>query len=105
TVLRNAADLWWSELAKYGVNPNLNLTTTEFNRGIGHWSQMAWAKTVKLGCGVKSCPGVGTIVVCNYSPAGNYLNQLIYKAGTPCSACSGYTVTACASPLCVAPSN
>ncbi|KAH7708170.1 venom allergen-like protein vap-2, partial [Aphelenchoides avenae] len=54
-------------LAKYGANPNLNLTTTEFNQGIGHWSQMAWAKTVKLGCGVKSCPGVGTIVVYNYS--------------------------------------
>ncbi|KAH7702317.1 venom allergen-like protein vap-2 [Aphelenchoides avenae] len=105
TVLRDAADLWWSELAEYGVNPNLNLTLNEFNRGIGHWSQMAWAKTVKLGCGVKSCPGLGTIVVCNYSPAGNYLNQLIYKAGNPCSDCSGFSVTACASPLCVAPSN
>ncbi|KAH7715317.1 VAP1 protein [Aphelenchoides avenae] len=38
TVLNDAADYWWSELAEHGVNPNLNLTLSEFNRGIGHWS-------------------------------------------------------------------
>ncbi|KAH7724950.1 venom allergen-like protein vap-2 [Aphelenchoides avenae] len=73
TALKAAADLWWKELADYGIsNPsNPVLTSEEFNRGIGHWSQMAWAKTTKIGCGVQTCTSQGgfTIVVCNYSPA------------------------------------
>ncbi|KAI1699206.1 cysteine-rich secretory protein family domain-containing protein [Ditylenchus destructor] len=38
--LQAAADLWWSELAQFGMNPDLNLTAAEVNKGIGHWSQV-----------------------------------------------------------------
>ncbi|KAI1706675.1 cysteine-rich secretory protein family domain-containing protein [Ditylenchus destructor] len=62
---------------------------------------MAWAKTTKLGCGVQYCSDGGfTIVVCNYSPAGNYINQLVYQAGAPCSQC----ITAYSDQLCAPPS-
>ena len=34
------------------------------------FSQMAWAKTTKIGCGVQWCPSNPmTIVVCNYKAA------------------------------------
>ena len=61
---------WWNEL---GVNGGINLgdLTIDMNKfyGIVHWSQMAWAKTTGVGCGVKWCPGSPmTFVVCNYKP-------------------------------------
>ncbi|KAI1702476.1 cysteine-rich secretory protein family domain-containing protein [Ditylenchus destructor] len=69
--LVGASNLWWSELKENGFhNPDLILTQKEWDNGIGHWSQMAWAQTESLGCGVKYCEKEGfTIVVCNYSPA------------------------------------
>jgi hypothetical protein len=108
--LTAAANWWSSELASYGVNTALNFTKAEFDKTIGHWTNMVWAKTTKVGCAVKLCPAnpantkvqtEHTYVVCNYSPAGNWLNWLIYEKGTPCSKCqSGST---CSSPLCLTP--
>ncbi|KAI1718946.1 cysteine-rich secretory protein family domain-containing protein [Ditylenchus destructor] len=68
-VLRDASNSWWKELNDYGFSTDLVLTLNEFNKGIGHWSQMAWGRTTHIGCGVKYCPGLFTLVVCNYLPA------------------------------------
>ena len=69
--LQQACEGWWNELNQFGIQPSLQLTTFELGKGIGHWSQMAWAKTAKIGCGVGNCPNSywKTYVVCNYSPA------------------------------------
>uniref|UniRef100_A0AC34Q3M8 SCP domain-containing protein n=1 Tax=Panagrolaimus sp. JU765 TaxID=591449 RepID=A0AC34Q3M8_9BILA len=99
--LKNAADLWWNELEKYGgITPtNVVLTIQNFNLGIGHWSQMAWGKTTTIGCGYKSCPTQRmSIVVCNYRTTGNYLNQNIYEIGKPCTSngqCTTYPNSKC----------
>ena len=69
--LKMAADLWWKELQDLGgITPtNVLLSMDVFNKGIGHWSQMAWGKTTTVGCGYKSCPAQRmTLVVCNYRP-------------------------------------
>ncbi|KAH7714583.1 venom allergen-like protein vap-2 [Aphelenchoides avenae] len=75
--LTAAAESWWSELQKVVVSSNLTLVGDEYLK-IGHWSQMAWAASAKLGCGVQWCETKGdvtgdwskfTYVVCNYSPA------------------------------------
>ncbi|KAI1699485.1 ancylostoma secreted protein [Ditylenchus destructor] len=51
---------------------------------------MAWEKTREIGCGVSHCPDQSmTMVVCNYSPAGNYLNQRVYISGPPCTQSTG----------------
>ncbi|KER21617.1 hypothetical protein T265_10111 [Opisthorchis viverrini] len=48
-----------------------------------HYTQMAWASSTSLGCGVKHCPKNGTtLYVCNYKPPGNYRGQKPYTAGT-----------------------
>ncbi|KAK5739876.1 hypothetical protein LTR17_004972 [Elasticomyces elasticus] len=50
----------------------------------GHFSQIVWKSTTKVGCATQHCPGglanVGSDVspyftVCNYSPPGNYANE------------------------------
>jgi len=50
----------------------------------GHFSQIVWKSTTKIGCATQHCPkglaNVGTDVspyftVCNYSPPGNYANE------------------------------
>jgi Cysteine-rich secretory protein family len=44
----------------------------------GHFTQVAWATSYKVGCGYKS--GFGT--VCNYSPGGNFNGKNPYTCGS-----------------------
>ncbi|PIC34970.1 hypothetical protein B9Z55_014471 [Caenorhabditis nigoni] len=93
----SAAMAWQQEFQKFGWATNyfdMNL----FNTGVGNATQMAWAKTSLVGCGVKNCgkdaSGMNRVsVVCHYKPLGNYLDQMIYVSGFTCSQCP--TGTAC----------
>ncbi|KHJ85836.1 SCP-like protein [Oesophagostomum dentatum] len=50
---------------------------------IGHYTQMAWETSYKLGCSVEHCSSM-TYVVCQYGPTGNAPNYPIYTVGDPC---------------------
>ncbi|KAH7704161.1 venom allergen-like protein vap-2 [Aphelenchoides avenae] len=84
-----AINWWWGELAEigwYGAG-NHTLTradadNTEQHETITHWSNAAWAKTFKLGCGISKG---GFNVCCQYGPGGNYVNQAVYPPGQPCA--------------------
>jgi pathogenesis-related protein 1 len=43
----------------------------------GHYTQMVWRDTRRLGCGVSECRDK-MIVVCHYDPKGNYLGRKPY---------------------------
>ncbi|CAA94335.1 SCP domain-containing protein [Caenorhabditis elegans] len=95
---------WEKEFQDYGWSSN-TLSMSLFNTGIGHATQMAWAKTNLIGCGVKNCGkdtnGFNKVtVVCQYKPQGNYLNQNIYTSGTTCSKCPSGTSCEAATGLC-----
>lgn len=94
--LKQSADLWWAELKQYGVAGfSSGDTTYKGNMGnVGHMTQMGWAKTTKIGCGVQWCPNKPmTIVVCNYKVAGNMMGSPIYEIGSPCSSNGQCTTT------------
>ncbi|CAG0880032.1 unnamed protein product [Cyprideis torosa] len=77
---------------------------------VGHYTQMVWATSHKVGCGMHFCPATSNpssnssikadinlkkrppyfTYVCNYCPIGNYIHKLgePYRAGTACSDCS-----------------
>ncbi|PIO77607.1 SCP-like protein [Teladorsagia circumcincta] len=86
-----SSQLWWDELKEYGVGPANNLTQELWDRpnmAIGHYTQMAWDRTYRLGCSIQHCPTF-TYAVCQYGPPGNYMNQLIYTTGEPCTSDAG----------------
>ena len=61
-----------------------------FSAGVGHYTQIVWAKTRLIGCGAISYKGNGwnnNYIVCNYGQAGNFIGSKIYSRGRPCSAC------------------
>ncbi|KAF7632308.1 G_PROTEIN_RECEP_F1_2 domain-containing protein [Meloidogyne graminicola] len=70
--LLQACDMWWSECKEKGIQASLVLDMNEFNKGIGHCTQMAWATTTSIGCAVQRCPASTwkTYLVCQYSPPG-----------------------------------
>ncbi|RAK79462.1 CAP domain-containing protein [Aspergillus fijiensis CBS 313.89] len=57
----------------------------------GHFSQIVWKGTTKVGCATVTCPSLGNVdaaealpfTVCNYSPAGNYAGEYGTNVGKP----------------------
>jgi uncharacterized protein YkwD len=59
-----AIRLWYSERGKYDFRkPGFSLAT-------GHFTQIVWVNTTKVGMGLCSANG-GTVVVADFSPPGN----------------------------------
>uniref|UniRef100_A0A1I7U092 SCP domain-containing protein n=1 Tax=Caenorhabditis tropicalis TaxID=1561998 RepID=A0A1I7U092_9PELO len=101
----DSSKAWWSELKDFGVGSDNILTSAVWDRGVGHYTQMAWETTTHIGCFVQNCPSF-TYSVCQYGPTGNYMNQLIYTKGAPCTAdadCPGTQTCSVAEALCVIP--
>lgn len=67
-----AVNLWVSEKANYYY------PTNTCNGVCGHYTQVVWRKSVRIGCGKARCDNGGTIISCNYDPRGNYVNEKPY---------------------------
>ncbi|XP_064470117.1 scoloptoxin SSD976-like [Ornithodoros turicata] len=81
----NALNTWWDE---YKRTNSAIVRSYVFSASNGHFTQMAWARTTKVGCGATDCPRLGgRYMVCNYSPGGNIIRQPIYQQGSACSQC------------------
>ncbi|TRZ26916.1 hypothetical protein HGM15179_000157 [Zosterops borbonicus] len=80
---------WFNEVSSYDFRTN---TCTHV---CGHYTQVVWAESYKVGCAIHFCTTVENFprlsdaahFVCNYGPAGNYPRKP-YKEGQPCSRCS-----------------
>jgi pathogenesis-related protein 1 len=66
---------WAAEAANYDYDSN-----TCARAQCGHYTQVVWSATREVGCGVGHCPRLTyrTTLVCQYSPAGNYVGQRPY---------------------------
>ncbi|CAH8595066.1 unnamed protein product [Schistosoma intercalatum] len=70
--IKSGVDAWFNEHKLYDYNHNNCMECM-------HYTQMAWAKTTDIGCGVASCPKNGLSIVCNYGPGGNWNNEKPYE--------------------------
>jgi uncharacterized protein YkwD len=70
----DAVNLWVREKANYSYASN------QCSGVCGHYTQVVWKATTKVGCAVSSCPNLryGNTVVCDYGPGGNYQGQRPY---------------------------
>jgi len=86
---------------------NMNSDLTGNGGVIGHYTQMVWADTNKIGCAISMCHRIaegygesslnsyidqydlnGWNLVCHYTPPGNWIDQVAYKTGSTGSECS-----------------
>ncbi|XP_067416020.1 glioma pathogenesis-related protein 1-like isoform X2 [Emydura macquarii macquarii] len=99
-------NIWTGSLSLFSVNAALkkwydevkdyNFETHSCTSVCGHYTQVVWATSYKVGCAVQFCPTVtsfkgltnGAHFICNYGPAGNYPTQP-YETGAACRNCNG----------------
>ncbi|XP_004418623.1 PREDICTED: GLIPR1-like protein 1 [Ceratotherium simum simum] len=83
---RSAIVSWYKEDQFYNIN---NLSCSKV---CGHYTQVVWANSYKVGCAITVCSNPGkapsAVFVCNYGPAGNYRNVAPYSKGASCSKCA-----------------
>ncbi|XP_004676563.2 PREDICTED: glioma pathogenesis-related protein 1 [Condylura cristata] len=98
----SAITSWYNEVKDYNFKGN------KCSHVCGHYTQLVWANTYKVGCAVEFCQRVsgfeslsnGAHFICDYGPAGNYPTRP-YTKGSPCSACRKDDV--CLDNLCANP--
>ncbi|XP_006881982.1 PREDICTED: cysteine-rich secretory protein 2 [Elephantulus edwardii] len=90
TFWSTAIQSWYDESLNftYGVGP------TTSNSVVGHYTQLVWYSSFRIGCGIAFCPNQEEFkyfYVCHYCPAGNNVNQkhFPYKEGPLCASCPG----------------
>ncbi|MEO8401396.1 MAG: CAP domain-containing protein [Gammaproteobacteria bacterium] len=76
--ISTAIRAWYVEGANYSYH------LPGFSYHTGHFTQLVWKSSKKLGCGYATCNGnngtPGKYLVCEYSPAGNITNRNYFKA-------------------------
>lgn len=56
--------MWYDEVGMYAYGSGFSMST-------GHFTQVVWRNTQRLGCAMASCGG-NAVYVCSYDPPGNY---------------------------------
>ncbi|XP_038566207.1 cysteine-rich venom protein [Micropterus salmoides] len=91
---KDVVDAWHSEVAHY-LYPN---GSTD-GESIGHYTQVVWNSSYRVGCAVTLCPNNIYYYGCHYYRAGNFRRWPPYKAGPPCASCPDH----CEDKLCTNP--
>ncbi|XP_054465677.1 LOW QUALITY PROTEIN: peptidase inhibitor 16-like [Anoplopoma fimbria] len=101
--LRDALEKWFLEHLDYNFHNN----SCDEDKMCGHYTQMVWADTHRVGCAIHLCNNMEgldwervSFLVCNYYPAGNYEDQRPFVEGEWCSRCPE-NLQKCENNLCV----
>jgi len=65
---------WASEVDYYDYESN----SCQPGEQCGHYTQIVWATTERVGCGMAFCADESEVWVCNYDPPGNWGGQHPY---------------------------
>lgn len=68
---------WYDEIEFYDYNRPV------FSEKTGHFTQLVWKSTRKVGCGVAQARGGRVYVACNYDPFGNMKGQFRQNVLSP----------------------
>lgn len=83
-----AVQAWYNEVKDFDRN---NIKPFQFTSSTGHYTQVVWANTYKVGCGFTAYQGsngwYNKYYVCNYGPGGNVIGTSMYEEGDPCTQC------------------
>lgn len=79
---RGVVQRWASEVTDYDYDSN-SCTPGE---ACGHYTQVVWAETTAVGCGIADHPDWGLVQVCNYVGHGNVTGQRPYEPGATITA-------------------
>lgn len=70
--------------AWYEEHVNYSYRRPGFSHDTGHFTQVVWKSTTKIGCGLAVCDGKngtpGSYLVCEYTPHGNVTNAGYFEA-------------------------
>ncbi|KAM9353553.1 cysteine-rich venom protein [Symphorus nematophorus] len=78
----DVVEAWHSEVANYKYPMG-----SKNGKTIGHYTQVVWNSSYKVGCGVTLCPNNIYFYACHYYRAGNFKGWIPYTAGEPCALC------------------
>ncbi|KNA11880.1 hypothetical protein SOVF_131020 [Spinacia oleracea] len=70
----DAVNMWVNE----GVNYDHGSNTCSPGQVCGHYTQVVWRDSVRLGCARVICNSSGIFVICNYDPPGNIIGSSPY---------------------------
>ncbi|XP_074269214.1 pathogenesis-related protein PR-1-like [Silene latifolia] len=71
---KDAVDAWASEEKYYDYESN----TCVQGQMCGHYTQIVWSKTRRVGCARVICEDGDVFMTCNYDPPGNYVGERPY---------------------------
>lgn len=87
--------LWFEEYHHYDLHNDYCLP----GKQCGHYVQMAWYLSNRLGCGMTKC-GMRYLMTCHYSPQALKGTQM-YRVAKPCSQCPSKKGSLCLRNLCM----
>ncbi|XP_058081780.1 pathogenesis-related protein PRB1-2-like [Magnolia sinica] len=70
----DAVNSWVGERRDYNYNAN----TCAAGKQCGHYTQVVWRDSVRLGCARVKCNSGAIFITCNYSPPGNIVGRRPY---------------------------
>ena len=70
-------DSWGEEKENFVEGTFPNVSSTGNSDDVGHYTQVVWRNTKEVGCAIASAGG-NDILVCRYSPPGNFEGEAVY---------------------------
>ncbi|GLJ27031.1 hypothetical protein SUGI_0529890 [Cryptomeria japonica] len=70
----DAVKLWVDEEQYYDYDSN----SCAQGQQCGHYTQVVWSNTQRVGCASVTCDNGGTFIICSYDPPGNFNGQRAY---------------------------
>ena len=76
--IKDGVNLWVAEKPHYDYKSNSCV-----GGECGHYTQVVWAKSLRIGCAKVRCTNGGTFITCNYDPPGNFIGDRPYIKHPP----------------------